>query len=239
MADTDDEQTDRARARPARAGRRRHRGRRVSGDGARAWERDGERPAAVAGLTPEEEAARRQEELDAGPRRGGDRAGRTPRRSSSRPWTSANWRSSAVRREVLAAAETTEAMRLAEAEPCSCAATSDAEDAGRPCSDWAHGHHQLDEAAARPGRTRRGCDRGRGPRVPAAADREDRRARTDDARRPVRRRGPRPAERAARPRTRAATGRRGRPQPPAARRRRPASSTASTSRSNGRPSPTN
>ncbi|MEU4294860.1 hypothetical protein AB0E63_42115 [Kribbella sp. NPDC026596] len=175
MADTDDEQTialepdqhvqgdDDTEA----AGERR---------GARAWERDGERPDAVAGLTPEEEASRRQEELD----EVHDEEDLAQARTEAIELDALDERQLEelrLRREVIAAAETTEAIRLSEA---SRELRRDGDAKTRQAmSDWSHGHHQLDEAAARPDEPGAAAQAAYGRRYQRAAVREDRSAEAD------------------------------------------------------------
>ncbi|GAB2638175.1 hypothetical protein [Kribbella swartbergensis] len=172
MADTDDEQT------VALEPDQREQGDDDSPEalserrGAGKWVRDGEHPAGV--LTPEEEAALRDEEeleelheeeieLDAQEER--------------------ELQEVRHRREVLdATAETTEAMRLADvAESRANRLRSDAAAERRQGrSDRAHGHHLLDEAAARPDEPGADATAAAGRRYQRAAEREDRAARYDE-----------------------------------------------------------
>lgn len=171
MADTDDEQTIALEPNHAQgdddtwAASERH--------GARASKRDGERPAAVVGLTPEEEEARRQEELDQARNERIELAARDER----------GLEEVRERREVLdATAETTEAIRLAEiAESARDRYRRDAGTERRQATSyWAHGNHLLDEAAARPDEPGADATAAAGRRYQRAAVREDRDADRDD-----------------------------------------------------------
>jgi hypothetical protein len=167
MADTDDEQTvalepdqreqgedDSAEA----AGERR---------GAGKWVR--ERPAAV--LTPEEQAARREEE-ELLEEEEIELAARDERELAE----------IRHRREVRAAAETSEAIRLAEVAEAAADRHRTLADRQslRARSDWAHGHHLLDEAAARPDEPDADATAAAGRRYQRAAVGEDRKAAEND-----------------------------------------------------------
>jgi hypothetical protein len=139
--------------------------------GAGKWVRDAERPAGD--LTPEE--ARREEELEQIHEEEIELAARDERELIE----------TRRRREVLdATAETTEAMRLADvAETQRDRRRDDAAAQRRQGrSDRAHGHHLLDEAAARPDEPGADATAAAGRRYQRAAEREDRAARADDRR---------------------------------------------------------
>jgi len=143
--------------------------------GARASERDGERPAAVVGLTPEEEEARRQEELDELREEDLEQAHDEEIELEARD--ERELEELRRRREVVAAAETSEAIRLSEA---SRELRRDGDAKTRQAmSDWAHGHHLLDEAAVRPDEPGAAAQAAAGRRYQRAAVREDRSAEAD------------------------------------------------------------
>jgi hypothetical protein len=167
MADTDDEQT------VALEPDQREQGDDDSAEaaserrGAGKWVRDGERPAAV--LTPEEQAAILEEEEDELRKEELELAAREERELEE----------VRERRQVL---ETTEAIRLAEV-------AESARDRHRRLaggerlqarSDWAHGNHLLDEAAARPDEPGADATAAAGRRYQRAANREDGKAEYDD-----------------------------------------------------------
>jgi len=143
--------------------------------GARASERDGERPAAVVGLTPEEEEARRQEELDEIREEDLERSHADEIELEARD--ERELEELRRRREIVAAAETSEAIRLSEA---SRELRRDGDAKTRQAmSDWAHGHHLLDEAAVRPDEPGAAAQAAAGRRYQRAAVREDRSAEAD------------------------------------------------------------
>jgi len=169
MADTDDEQT------LALEPDQREQGEDDSAEaaserrGAGMWVRDAERPAAV--LTPEEQAALLDEEEEL---REDDLelAAREERELEELRH----------RREAIARAETSQAFRLAELD-------EEARDRHRRLaggerlqarSDWAHGNHLLDEAAARPDEPGADATVAAGRRYQRAATREDGKAEYDD-----------------------------------------------------------
>ncbi len=137
--------------------------------GAGKWVRDGERPAAE--LTPEE--ARREEELEQIHEEEIEFAAKEERELIE-----------TRRRDKLldATAETTEAMRLAEVAEVQRDRHRDDAAAQRRQgrSDRAHGHHLLDEAAARPDEPGADATAAKGRRYQRAAEREDRAARYND-----------------------------------------------------------
>ena len=144
---------------------------------------DEERTAAVVGLTPEEAAARREEERDErlAEELDQDHADELDEdHEKAMDLAALDERQLAElrrRRELLAAADTTEALRLSEAGR-ELRRDGDAK-TRQAMSDWAHGHHQLDKAALRPDEPGADALAADGRRYQRAAVREDRSAESD------------------------------------------------------------
>jgi hypothetical protein len=139
--------------------------------GAGKWVRDAERP--TGDLTPEEEARRDEEELDQLHEEEIGRAAKDKRELIE----------TRRRDELLdATAETTEAMRLADVAEVQRDRRRDDAAAQRRQGrgDRAHGHHLLDEAAARPDEPGADATAAAGRRYQRAAEREERAARYNE-----------------------------------------------------------